>query len=535
MADYYDTPDNQYLPSDDVQFTPQSIPSPYAPVIPLQTAQEIPTTQEPVQPVQPLVMPNIGNMQYPQQSLSIITPKPVSDLSDLQKPVDDSANEFNDKYLHLINTKFPAANLEQSKKELQDLANTDYKNFATRDRARLSSNKLSPQNVADYFDQDSDISDQEANQAKNFNVPVFDRTFENGQVVTTSRDLPILDAINESRKKLGDYYSRIENTQIKADYWKNAGTWQKIMAGIGLALSGLGGPQSAANAVGIINSAIDRDIKLQIQDLEKTKFAAQGQEKELGTLYKMYGDMNLAVKAKQMLDLQRAINKMQMMIQAGKLSNPEALASLARLRMQMEKHAEEMDGYARERAARNIEKQATLNTAKVLTKEEKAKLKPEQKARIVEGFGGLANSAEEAKAMNKRIIPMQATLHDFDTLISATYNKVLSGQTWRKHFGTANASIKKAAATLRGLNREDFVGSGVISQQDWDVLNSVFRDPTAIFSLDSNNREALLRVRSGIIQRTLDQAKAYGLGTAPSFLYKQPPTTWDEKYFKTGR
>lgn len=536
MATYIDSPIQQLLPqntneiipvSNDPMMMPQQmLPQEISPLNavvptgnPMDYMAQLPY-QAPIVPVAPTLP-----IAPPQNYFQLHGGNEVSDLSQLEGTAEDALNR--------TPASLSERTYEQRKQLQSDILGSGKnevpdKKLGTGSRGLVRKNVVSPSEVGAAYDKAA--TDQGAmGEAPNYVI---------GQD-QQGKDIKILDEINKTRRQLGDLYSNSKDLpDIKGDYWQNAPTWSKIMAGIGLGLSAFGGPQSAANAVGIINGAIDRDIKLQLMNREKLKeknLRGIGQKQtELDRLITQFGDVNKAVYAKKALDYQRVKDKMNSMIQAGQLTSPQAAQSAALIEAKIREANMRLDEYVGKKVSEQTEREATAEGAPPLTRDQVNKLSPEAKKRWVPQFNGLASTIEDAKEMKERLIPASSMIKDFDTLISATHSSVMHPeQVASKHFGRAKSAINKAVATLRGLNRFDFVGTGVISKEDWNVLNNIFVDPTRVFSIDANQRESLLRVRNGIINRTLEKAKESGLGAAPSYLFKKPPTTWDWSYFQT--
>jgi hypothetical protein len=94
----------------------------------------------------------------------------------------------------------------------------------------------------------------------------------NGQAIIDQTHQKNLQALNQEQHDLG---TKMMTGQVDPNrMWNSMGTGNKILAGIAVALGGLGSNGSGTNAaLGVINNAINRDIDAQKTDLEKNKFA----------------------------------------------------------------------------------------------------------------------------------------------------------------------------------------------------------------------------------------------------------------------
>jgi len=85
------------------------------------------------------------------------------------------------------------------------------------------------------------------------------------QITRENQTQPILDKIDSVNNEIAN--SKIDPNR----YWSNQTTGNKILTGIGLALSAFGGPEAVAKTNNIIQGAVDRDIASQKHDYEVKK------------------------------------------------------------------------------------------------------------------------------------------------------------------------------------------------------------------------------------------------------------------------
>lgn len=107
--------------------------------------------------------------------------------------------------------------------------------------------------------------------------------------------------VANKQKEIEGLTDKYLNTPLDANHmWHEMGTGGKITAGIAIALGALGGALSGTNGnvgLDLINKAIERDIKMQEMNLDKTGKAIQQKRGILSDYRDQFGDMDKAKEA----------------------------------------------------------------------------------------------------------------------------------------------------------------------------------------------------------------------------------------------
>lgn len=108
-------------------------------------------------------------------------------------------------------------------------------------------------------------------------------------------------AVEKKQQEIQADTDKFTNTPIDANhFWADKGTGDKVMAGIAIALGALGGALSGTNGnvgLDIINKAIDRDLKTQELNMQKSGQAITMKRGLLSDYMSQYGDMEKAKEA----------------------------------------------------------------------------------------------------------------------------------------------------------------------------------------------------------------------------------------------
>lgn len=146
----------------------------------------------------------------------------------------------------------------------------------------------------------------------------------------------------EQEDKLNEAMNKFANAEVDpSHFWATKSTGDKILAGIGLALSGLAAPSTGGvnQAVSIINHAIDRDIDAQKANLAKKGQEVQHQSSMLNNLRSNFNDDAQAEAAAKMAYLQRA--QTMLAAQDARTQGEAQKAQLAKVNAQLELQKEQ--------------------------------------------------------------------------------------------------------------------------------------------------------------------------------------------------
>lgn len=133
----------------------------------------------------------------------------------------------------------------------------------------------------------------------------------------------------EKLQTLTDKYASAEIDPQK--YWNSRNTGQKVLAGIGMFLSGIGSGLAGGpnQAIGVINNAIDRDIDAQKENLAKAGGAVAKQQSLLSVMRDQFGDDAAAMAGTRLSMRQNALDQINVL--KTRAAGPEKKAQLDQL------------------------------------------------------------------------------------------------------------------------------------------------------------------------------------------------------------
>lgn len=308
-------------------------------------------------------------------------------------------------------------------------------------------------------------------------------------------------------KEVGDYdklSQEMLNTKVDPRRWfNNQSTGQKIMAGIGIFLGGVGGglTKSGKNpALDIINNAINADIDAQKSELAKLKDVGGMKQNVLSMMRDKFGDERQAEAATKAFHLDQTIMKLKEVAAQNKAPELQAQADKAIGQLEVQKH-----GLVAQFEAASKSKSVMLGGGQQLPQGvDVEQLSPEQRERYVTGVG-LATTKEGAKQLMALKASTDSSSEMLGELIGMT-NK--TGKSINTETRTRASALSDM---LKGQIREGVLGPGTVNDSERKILDRLVADPTAIFSLDANSRVALQTVMDRLQANFNNTAKANGL------------------------
>lgn len=301
-----------------------------------------------------------------------------------------------------------------------------------------------------------------------------------------------LDAIAAQEKALGDEVTRVSKLSIDPNrFWNSKDTPEKIIAHIGLFLGAFGGAAGRGNhAAEMIEKAITRDVEEQTRDI-----AHQGDmvTKRRGLLSDMRESLRDTMAAK---DAVIAAYLQNAQLKVAEISNrydePGLQAKAAQLIGEIE-----------------VKKQEALGKAK----KELSKLMPvdpnvipqdaEDRKRFVPGYG-LAlteKDAQDAKEIVSDFDSIRQNIAELQQMANSPLSSVSNKDRERAGIITSY---------LTALLRKPVIGSA-LSTHELDLLNSMIKDPTKVFSLSSSNKIGLKTLLERLQATKETQLKYKGL------------------------
>lgn len=313
-----------------------------------------------------------------------------------------------------------------------------------------------------------------------------------------------IEAKNNHIGKLQDEYGKLSIDNDR--FWATRSTGQKVMAGIGILLGGLGGGEN--QALKIIDNAISRDIESQKANVG-IKGQAISQEKGLlSELRLRLGDQRSAE------DAARSIyaNNVQLKLKAiaAKYQSPEIAAKVDMAVQQLEQVKVNATAEAVKNAqietVRSKLNETSDKTDQIISMLPAEEQKTYRERRVTgPGFSGFAKTTERAKVLQDAASSAQNAMSTIDDILKI-------GQTSGRELmpTEASATANMLANMLKGQIKTEVVGPGAVSETEWAILNSIVANPTNIKQI---NAQALLMKLKAIVSRNI-QNKARNEGMA---------------------
>lgn len=300
-------------------------------------------------------------------------------------------------------------------------------------------------------------------------------------------------AQKEFDTKYDEALKDLKGTQIDSGrLWKNASTGQKVLTGIGLALSAFGGPEAVARTNNIINQAIDRDIEDQKMNYAKKKEGVQEMSGVYNRMLQRFGDKEKAELATRATYIDLTKTKIDQIAARTNSATAKENAKLLNGQLQEKKDAIVGQlGLALGQTAQNAPKKYN----EVLPDNYSPKNEDEMK-RYIPGVG-LATDPEAAKGVREDVNNFNRFNDSLSRLIEL-----------RKQYGseTLPTKAKGEMEMLHGklvLAMKDMAKLGVMSDTDFKLLNNIVANPTSYGPNVLSNLEALKGRSIGEFQKSL--------------------------------
>jgi hypothetical protein len=315
-------------------------------------------------------------------------------------------------------------------------------------------------------------------------------------------------ALQERDKALSDF----QGQHVDPDrLWNNRSTGQKVLAGIGMLLGSFGG-QNGNAAVATIQSAIDKDIASQKDDI-----ANKGKIFELksGLLHEMrakFQDDQQADAATRMAYMDQM--KLQIEGIAQKYASPAIQAKAAQAIAVLQQEREKTN-FAFEQATQakmaqlrlngGVQSQADIDIASLPEEQQK-----DYRARRVKGQGdggiaidGFAATSDRAKSLQEKVNTTQQATQSINEL------KKLGESGGKIPLSEARTQAEVLSNLLTAGLRTEVVGPGAVSATEWDILHAVVKNPALLTSV--NAQAALSKLKSVLNRNMVTAARNEGL------------------------
>lgn len=316
----------------------------------------------------------------------------------------------------------------------------------------------------------------------------------------------VINEVKNRMQKLDEKLQELSAQEVNPDrYWQNKTGYQKALAGIGLAFGALGASQGGINrAAETINSAIKDDIEAQKANIN-SKFQTL---KEQNNLYKdmlsVYKDPELAYSAATVIKLEQTKNTIGMY--ANRVKNEQAKGQAIALLANVEQQQAKIKADMADKVATDIQlgKDYTLdqlqNASPALTKDLIAL--PDGKVR--RAFSPEAKKIYDEVA--KDSLPAIQLSKDLRKLM-------LEGS---KLNIEDRAKVRQNLVALVGKLRVPFTGPGILTDKEYDRLESVISNPNAFVALPSAEKAKLLNLENSL-QNSINTAATLASGKGANF------------------
>lgn len=313
--------------------------------------------------------------------------------------------------------------------------------------------------------------------------------------------------------KMQDVQKSMSNYKFE-DYWANKGTGQKVMAGIAIALGGIGATAAGQEnmALKVINDAIDRDMQRQKLEFQKLESIGQLGNSVLSQMNTQFDNKFAAEKAAEA----SLINAAQVQLQsiAAKYQAPEIRAKTQALNEQLERQKIGVLQQIKQATADQILMQKLTSgenlQGQTLAPAVLQKLPKNMQDSYVPQYG-FASNPELANQFNKARTEIESAITGAKRILEATkdFNRITDL--------SERARIKTELQALVGNLRLPFTGPGAMTDNEYQRLADTIGDPTSLASLPKVQRAKLETVLKKLETDLKGKAKAAGI------LLKEPP------------
>ncbi len=280
------------------------------------------------------------------------------------------------------------------------------------------------------------------------------------------------------------------------DIWADKSSGQKVLAGIAMALGGLGGAYTGKGdnkAMDVLNKAIENDLNLQKLNYGKLKDKAEGAKNLYSMNMAKFNNENLAHDATYSQLLAAANNKLTSI--ASKYDNQVVQAKYQMLGGQLVQLQNDRVAKLKQGAIISATLNGQNGDIKNLQPQEVAAIDSAQKGfaeRYVPGYGPAVNK-EGAQEFQKIRASHDPAIAGAQRLLELS--KGLNRITDRKQL----AQIETELIALKGQLREPFTGPGAMREEEYERLGKAIGDPRALMSLPSLEKIKLQTVLKKLV------------------------------------
>lgn len=304
----------------------------------------------------------------------------------------------------------------------------------------------------------------------------------------------------EELDKLNAAVQEVGSMEVKpGNFWAKRSTGEKIAAAISIMLGGIGQGmmQRGSNAaLDVINNAVKEDIAAQKANIANKQNKIAGMRTAYSQMLGKFDDERKTEKATLASAYDKVERRLEIYANNAKSEKARSNALLAIGQIQQKKQQAIAEFMQTQAATYALTTGEVTDDAAYWKLPEKAR---EQYIFPTTGYYGFVKgSKEEATEFRKEVAGFRG--------LQSNVNKLLS---MSKIDFKDSAEADEVITLLKGMNKNQIVGSGAISEGEWEILNKAVPDPTKLKNLFAKHR---LKTMVATIERQLDaKAAAYGV------------------------
>jgi len=285
-------------------------------------------------------------------------------------------------------------------------------------------------------------------------------------------------------------------------YWADKSTGTKILALLSVGLGGYSAGYSGGKnrALDMIKSAIDRDVEKQAAMLKSKQGDLTNLQSLLGDYYKELNDLPSAKAALKSAQLTATIKQAELFANQTKdaTKKNEALALIGELENQRQNAIIDLKGKTEVNLA-NWDGSYNIPIEKLPADLRPLVIQPST------GYYGVVQSLDEGKGFREKTVAVRKSQDLIKGLqeIAKTGGKSLSPE--------LRANALMLSSMLQGSLKTELVGTGAVTDTEWELLRSVAVNPSKFWSLDNTNKSQLDKLYSKLSTGLDIVAETYGL------------------------
>lgn len=351
---------------------------------------------------------------------------------------------------------------------------------------------------------------------------------ENLAKVNEAVDMQLKD-LETVKQELQDFKFSDEKVDPRR-LWNDASTGSKILAGISIALGGIGGAFTGKGdnkALDIINRAIDKDIEGQKFNIQQTAEKERSKLQNLrdrstmssnliSNLNQKFNNSMQADQAARYVMLEQAKNRLEGI--AAKYQAPELKAKAQQLMGQLdEEQAKTIHAFRAAAEQKEIQKQL-LNVVNQqpgnLSPAQVTGLPKELQERYVQGYG-FATNPKNAEKFQEYRAEVEPAMKNAKEVYELGKQLKVAGQL----NPLKRAEIESRLAILAGQLRLPITGPGALTDDEYKRLRTTVGDPKKIMGLNAVELKKLETVTNWLDSNLKSRASQYGLAVprAPQY------------------